>query len=82
MSVSCVDSVADGTRKATRTNEKERKHALLYVTGKKLIFLMVLPPEMPVCLLHPGKRSNKYLLTELMMGRCASLRFLENTEGL
>ena len=82
MSVSFVNSVADGTRKATRTNEKERKHTLLYLTRTKLIFLMVLPPEMPLCLLHPGKKSNKYLSTELMMGRCASLQFLENTEGL
>ena len=61
---------------------RKRGNILLYLTRTKLIFLMVLPPEMPLCLLHPGKRSNKYLLTELMMGRCASLQFLENTEGL
>ena len=46
--MSFVNSVADGTRKAKRTNEKERKHTLLYLTRTKLIFLMVLPPEMPL----------------------------------
>ena len=29
MSVSFVNSVADGTRKAKETNEKERKHTLV-----------------------------------------------------